>query len=173
MPEDALTLLQASGWNSRHPAARSEMQRLVSACRVPLPGDFLEVMQASDGFSVEGFANPLIVYSIREILQLRKEGDYYNGIPDGLLIGGDGGGLQYVLDFRERNPQGGFDYACVDGQDLLSPEYRFAPRPLFHTPLRLGGSFAEMIVRLLRGGRVQLEFNTLGDPAPPRGRPGT
>jgi hypothetical protein len=160
MPQDALALLEESGWNKRGPAISSEMRQLVALSRDRLPEDFLEVMRVSDGFSVEGFANPLIIYSIHEILQIRKDGGYYRGMPDGLLIGGDGGGWYYVLDFRERNPQGGFDYYCVDGHDLLSAEYPFAPSPLHHTPLRLGSSFAEMIVRLLRGERVDLEFTT-------------
>src|SRR6218665_523011 len=100
-PDNITALVQANGWNRRHASTREDIEALKKAFGIELPADFENLLRFSNGGSIYGFKTPFILFSIREILALYREFDYYGEVPGFMIWGADGGGIQYAYDLRD------------------------------------------------------------------------
>lgn len=96
-------LLQNTNWWLRSPTTDEELQSLRDAFGTTLPGDYEAFLRLSNGGSLYGFATPLIVFAVSEVLALFREHDLHENIPLSLIFGGDGGGTIYAFDLRHKD----------------------------------------------------------------------
>lgn len=107
-----VTLLEAHNFSRRYPTPEESINALKAAFNISLPADFEELLRFSNGGSIYGFKTPFIVFSVKETLALYREFDYYTDVPQFMIWGADGGGMQYAYDLRDA----GFT-VCVFYQD--------------------------------------------------------
>lgn len=103
MKESISELLLKNGWKSHKEASIQEIEMLKKTFGIDLPEDYEELLLKSNGGSLYGFNTPINIYSIKVVIALYMEFDYYTNIPKSLIFGGDGGGKIYTFDLRKDN----------------------------------------------------------------------
>ena len=99
---DVVSTLVANGWEGFAGAATpDDLAALEAAFETELPSDYAAVLRFSNGGSLYGFQQPVILYHPVTVLALYREFDFYEAIPRSIIFGGDGGGTIYVFDLRD------------------------------------------------------------------------
>ena len=93
-------LLEKNKWCGSKSSSQNDIDLIEATFKTTLPNDYKELLQFSNGGALEGFETPFIIYTIKEVIILFKEYDFYKNIPNSLIFGGDGGGTLYCHDLR-------------------------------------------------------------------------
>lgn|GEM_PF-2483077 len=85
-------------WWPRPPAPRDDVAALERELGVRLPEDYLQLLLASNGGSINGRRASINLESAQGVLDLNLDGGYRDELPGMVVVGDNGGGELYFYD---------------------------------------------------------------------------
>lgn len=93
-------------WSGNPPASEEHILRLVQACKIKPPGEYLDLLRCSNGGEGDLALPPLIfvLFNVDEVLEMLKDSFYREEFSDFLFFGGNGGLEQIAFDLSKGEP---------------------------------------------------------------------
>ena len=105
---DLRKLLQDGGhqWDGNPPAAEDDIAALVSSCPVPLPSEYLTLLQLSDGGDalLSGYPTYVRIWSARTAIEYNRDYEVQRWLPGFIGFGDNGGPDMVGFDTRSGQP---------------------------------------------------------------------
>lgn len=138
------TLLNHPEWSKRIPTTADEIKAMEDRFG-SLPDDYKEFLKQSNGGSLNGLSTSFVLWSTKEVIQHRKEGDYYKYIPASIIFGSDGGDILFCFDLRP-----GKEHAVF----FISQENAATEPDAYEHIVFEGSSFSDTVQRVLNNEKL-------------------